>query len=63
MKSRRLTQPRELRTKFRLFSVNAEPHSTCRVPGVDILALGYLCEVRLEGARMVRARVDVDFDA
>jgi hypothetical protein len=58
-----LTQPRQLRAKLWLFSVNAEPHRARGVPGVDILALRHLREVGLEGARVVCVGVDVDFYA
>lgn len=52
-----------MRAKLGLLSVDAEPHCASGVPAVDVLAIGDLCEVRLEWAGVVGARVDVHFDA
>jgi hypothetical protein len=59
----RLTQPGQLRTEFRLLSVDAEPDRAGWVPGADVLTRRHLCKVRLEGAWVVCTGVDVDLDA
>ena len=45
-----------------MLGVDAEPHGAGGVPGVDVRAFRDLCEVRLEGTRVVRVGVDVDLD-